>query len=130
MVYVFASTESERAELRKSLLKMARGQYDVLTMVTVDPLEFPELPAQVGLDPADFPAGAVHQISKNRIFPYPKEMKVDSDSLQRFGLNVWQSRVKAWPQPGTTTPGVHKATRKVSLANMPGIKLKVGHEEL
>jgi protein disulfide-isomerase A1 len=140
MVYVFASTEAERASLRQSLLKMVKGQYDVLTMVTVDPLEFPHLAAQVGLDPSHFPAGAVHQISRNRIFPYPKDLKVDSDSLQRWGLEVWQSRIAAWAQPGMTTPtgqgmaestpGVYRATRKVSIANIPGVKLKIGRDEL
>jgi protein disulfide-isomerase A1 len=85
MVYVFALTEPERAEIRVTLRKMARSYYDSLTMVTVDPLEFPDLPEKLGLDPV-FPAGAVHQLSKDRIYPYPKGQAITSSALQQWGL--------------------------------------------
>lgn len=138
MVYVFASTEVERTELRLTLNKMARGQYKSLTMVTVDPLEFPDLPAKLGLEPGVFPAGAVHQLSKDRIYPYPKGQPITSSALQQWGLDVWQSRIKPWTPPGATpapvdeTPGRIKATRKVSMGGGlgGGFKINIGRDEL
>jgi hypothetical protein len=70
MVYIFAATEAERSALRHSLKPMARSYYESLTMVTVDPLEFPELQAKLGLEAGVFPAGAVHQISNDRSESY------------------------------------------------------------
>ncbi|KAH8200261.1 hypothetical protein TruAng_005597 [Truncatella angustata] len=136
MVYVFAATEAERANLRESLKKLARSHYESLTMVTVDPLEFPDLPAKLGLEPEIFPAGAVHQLSTNRIFPYPKGTPITPSSMQKWGLDVWQGRIKPWSPPGTTTalvseaPGQIKASRKVSIRSYPGIKINIGRDEL
>ncbi|KAI8960186.1 thioredoxin-like domain-containing protein [Daldinia sp. FL1419] len=136
MVYVFAATEAERAEIRKALNKMARSYYESLTIVTVDPLEFPELPAKLGLDSNVLPAGAVHQLSKDRIYPYPKGRGWTSSEVQSWGLDVWQGRIKPWTPPGVTTTyddlgGRIKATQKISMRNMPGVKIKIaGRDEL
>lgn len=136
MVYVFAETEDDRAELRRSLHKFAKGYYDALTCVTVDPLEFPDLQATLGLESGVLPSGAVHQLSKDRIYPYPAGLPLESKSLQKWGLDVWQGRIKPWTPPGATT--VHEdvaptkaATRKVSIANIPGLKVRIaGRDEL
>ncbi|KAI1766048.1 thioredoxin-like domain-containing protein [Hypoxylon sp. FL1150] len=132
MVYVFATTEAERSEIRKELRKVAQSQYESLTMVTVDPLEFPSLPEKLGLDPNALPAGAVHQLSKDRIYPYPKGRSWTSSELQGWGLDVWQGRIKPWTPPGVTTTyddlgGRIKATQRVSIRNnIPGVKIRVG----
>ncbi|KAK6949744.1 hypothetical protein Daesc_008065 [Daldinia eschscholtzii] len=136
MVYVFAATEAERAEIRNTLKRIAHNYYKSLTMVTVDPLEFPDLPAKLGLNPNVFPAGAVHQLSKDRIYPYPQGKSWTADNVQSWGLDVWQGRIKPWTPPGVTTTygdlgGRVKATRKISLRNIPGVKIKIaGHDEL
>lgn len=88
MIYIFAATEQERSDLRETLQKTARGYYDTLTMVTVDPLEFPDLPAKLGLEPGVFPSGAVHQLSNGRIYPYPKDRGLTPSKLQGWGLDV------------------------------------------
>lgn len=131
MVYLFAETEEDRAELRRNLFRSVKGNYESLTCVTVDHLEYPELQAKLGLEPGVFPAGAVHQLSTNRIYPYPRNLPVDSRSLQKWGLDVWQGRVKPWsPDGATTAPSVagpsKVATRKVSIANIPGVNIRVG----
>ncbi|KAK7720908.1 hypothetical protein SLS64_001201 [Diaporthe eres] len=116
--------------------RLLNGYYDSLTCVTVDPLEFPELQEKMGLEHGGFPSGAVHQLSTDRIYPYPRNLPVDSQSLQKWGLDVWQGRIKPWTPPGAATapddPGPTKrAKRKVSLANIPGVTIKVaGHDEL
>jgi protein disulfide-isomerase A1 len=136
MVYLFGSTEAERQTLRKSLYRFARSYYDSLTSVVVDPTEFPDLMGQLGLEPDVFPAGAVHQLSKDRIYPYPKGQSFSSDALQQWGLDVYQGRIKPWTPPGVTTTyedlgPTRVATRKVSMANIPGVKIKIaGHDEL
>ena len=88
MVYLFAATERERSEFRESLRRTARGYYEALTMMTVDPLEFPDLPARLGLDPGIFPSGAVHQLSKDRIYHYPRDQGLTPNDLASWGFNV------------------------------------------
>lgn len=136
MVYVFAATEAERAGIRKDLNKIARGNYKSLPMVTVDPLEFPDLPAKLGLDPDVLPAGAVHQLSKDRIYPYPKGKGWTSSEVQGWGLDVCQGRIRPWTPPGVKTTyddlgGRIDATQKVSMRKIPGVKIKLaGRDEL
>lgn len=136
MIYIFAVTEAERAELRTTLRKFAKGYYESLTSVTVDPLEFPDLPAKMGLRPGVYPAGAVHQLSKDRIYPYPHGRGLTSNDLQKWGLDVWQGKIKPWLPPGVTKTyddlGPTKvAKRTVSMMQIPGLKnpIKIaGHE--
>jgi protein disulfide-isomerase A1 len=140
MVYLFAPTEAERASLRKSIYSFARDQYSSLSAATVDPFEFPDLQASLGLEPDVFPAGAVHQLSKDRIYPYPRGQPYSSAALQKWGLDVYQGRVRPWTPPGVTTSyddlglgGKMTATRKISIAgNWPGAaKIKIaGRDEL
>lgn len=131
IVYVFGETEDDRTELRRTLHKFAKSYYDSLTCVIVDPLDFPGLQEKLGLEPGVFPSGAVHQLSKDRIYPYPRNMAIDSQSLQKWGLDVWQGRIKPWTPPGVTTVyedfGPTKAAkRKLSIANIPGVNIRVG----
>lgn len=131
IVYLFGETEEDRAELRRTLHKFSKSYYDSLTCVTVDPLDFPDLQAKLGLEPGVFPAGAVHQLSKNRIYPYPRGKDIDSGSLQKWGLDVYQGRIKPWTPPGVTTTyedlgPTRAASRKLSVANIPGVNIRVG----
>ncbi|KAH8889588.1 hypothetical protein GQ53DRAFT_807805 [Thozetella sp. PMI_491] len=136
MVYLFAPTQKERNELRKKLYRFAQSYYDSLTTVLVDPLEFPELMPQLGLEPGVFPAGAVHQLSKDRVYPYPKGAAFDSSALQKWGLDVYQGKIKPWTPPGVTTTyddlgPTRVASRKISIKSIPGVKIKIaGHDEL
>jgi protein disulfide-isomerase A1 len=137
MVYLFAPTESERQELRKALYRFAKSYYDSITTVVVDPLDFPGLMEKLGLEAGVYPAGAVHQLSTDRVFPYPKGRPYTSSAVQQWGLDVYQGRIKPWTPPGVTTsyenPGQGiKATRKVSIASgVPGVKIRVaGRDEL
>ncbi|KAK0621337.1 thioredoxin-like domain-containing protein [Bombardia bombarda] len=147
IIYLFATTPVHRHDLTTSLSKFARTYYDSLTFVLADPLDFPSLMAQLGLDPTttSLPAGAVHQLSNNRIYPYPRGRPFTSSAIQQWGLDVYQGRVKPWTAPGTTPTtnagdgrgaktriGVAGATRKVvSMRNIPGVKIKIaGRDEL
>jgi protein disulfide-isomerase A1 len=136
MVYVFAPTERERQALRKVLYKFAKNHYDSLTSATVDPFVFPDLMAQLGLEPGVFPAGAVHQLSKDRIYHYPKGRSLSASALQEWGLDVYQGRIKPWTPLGVTTTyekaeATRTATRRVSIKNIPEVKIRVaGRDEL
>ncbi|GAB1320480.1 hypothetical protein MFIFM68171_10690 [Madurella fahalii] len=136
MVYLFAETESHRQRLRKTLYKFARNYYDSLTSVVVDPFQFPELMAKLGLEPGVFPAGAVHQLFKDRIYPYPKGRPFSANAVQQWGMDVYQGRIKPWTPPGVTTTyedlgPTRAAARKVSIPSIPGVKIKIaGHDEL
>ncbi|KXJ97743.1 hypothetical protein Micbo1qcDRAFT_212004 [Microdochium bolleyi] len=56
IVYIFASTEAERADLRSSLSKSAVSYAGTLSIVTVDPFALPELQQKLGLfDPTPRP---------------------------------------------------------------------------
>ncbi len=136
MVYVFAATENERQQIRKTLYKFARSYYDSLTSALVDPHQFPDLMETLGLDPNVLPNGAVHQLSKDRIYHWPKDKQLNPSNLQQWGLDVYQGRIKPWTPPGVTTTyddlGPTKVgTRTVSLRSAPGVRIKVaGHDEL
>lgn len=136
MVYLFAQTESERQQLRKTLYKFARSYYDSLTSVLVDPLDFPDLMPSLGLDPNILPAGAVHQLSKDRIYHYPKDKPLNPSTLQQWGLDVYQGRIKPWTPPGVTTSyddlgPTRAANARVSVPTIPGVTIRIaGHEEL
>src|SRR3569833_529294 len=137
MVYLFAANEPERVKLRRSMTKFAKSYYDSLTIVTVAPLEFPDLPAKLGLEPGVYPAGAVHQLSTDRIYPYPKGQSLDPKAIQKWGLDVYQGNVKPWTTPGATTSNedvgpTKVATRRVSInTGWPGVNIKVaGRDEL
>lgn len=136
MVYLFGSTEAERRELREALSKFAKNYYETLTSVVVDPFEFPDLMGQLGLEPDVFPAGAVHQISKDRIYPYPKGRPFDPKAVQQWGLDVYQGRIKPWTPPGATSTYEESgptriAVQKMSMRTIPGVKIKIaGHDEL
>ena len=106
MVYLFAETHEERLSLAKKLRAFTKSYYHTLTCVVVDPADFPDLPAKLGLEPGRYPAGSVHQLSKNRIFPYPYGRGISPKNLQAWGLDVWQGRVKPW------TPGKSSERKK------------------
>lgn len=137
MVYLFAPAEQERQELRKALYKFAKNYYDSITAVVVDPVDFPGLMERLGLEPGVYPAGAVHQLSTDRVYPYPKGRPFAPGAVQQWGLDVYQSRVKPWTPPDVTTshedrgPGV-AATRRVSIASgFPAVNIRVaGRDEL
>jgi len=136
MVYLFGKTESDRQQLRKTLYKFARSYYDSLTVAVVDPLEFPDLMPKLGLDPDVLPAGAVHQLSKDRIYHYPSDKPLNPNTLQQWGLDVYQGRIKPWTPPGVTTSyddlGPTRAPNaKVSIPTIPGVTIRIaGHDEL
>jgi len=130
MVYLFADSEPERVKLRRELAQFAQSYYDSLTSVTVDPLYFPGLMAKLGLDEGVYPAGAVHQLSTDRIYPYPRGRAVDSRSLQGWGLGVVQGKIKPWTPPGATTTFANagptkRATRRVSINTQLADYIKV-----
>lgn len=146
MVYLFACTEPEREALRTSLAKLAKSHRDSLTVVVADPLDFPGLPERLGLgspppSPLEcHPSGALHQLSKDLVYPYPRGRPIDASSIQLWGLDVFQGRVRPWLPPGASTtsftdvgPTTRVASRKLSIASIPGVKIRVagyGHDEL
>jgi protein disulfide-isomerase A1 len=138
MVYLFSASEAERQQLRKTLYKFARSYYDSLVSVLVNPLEFPDLMGELGLDPDVLPAGAVHQLSNGHIYHYPKDKPLSPGAVQQWGLDVYQGRIKPWSPPGVTTSHQHhgltvsaSASAKLSVKSIPGVKIKIaGHDEL
>ena len=136
MVYIFATPEGERQRLREAVYRFARSYYDSLTAVLVDPFIFPGLAGDLGLAPGAFPAGAVHQLSKDRIYHFPRGTALTANAIQQWGLDVYQGRVKPWTPPGVTTAyddlgPTRVATAKVSLRSIPGVTIRIaGHDEL
>ncbi|KAK4189585.1 hypothetical protein QBC35DRAFT_138968 [Podospora australis] len=145
MVYVFLPTESERQAMRETLKKAASQYADSLTMVTVDPYEFPHLMPKLGLEPGVLPALAVHQVSKDRIYPYPKDKPISEDAIQKWGKDIFFGLTEPWTPPGKEKKTAGKAhlkgkkgtKRKVTMPNIPdylkkaGVKINIaGRDEL
>ncbi|KAK1967088.1 hypothetical protein LY78DRAFT_21314 [Colletotrichum sublineola] len=138
MVYIFSPSPQARASIRGDLHGFAKKQYSSLTAVTVDPTYFPDLPAKLGLNPSEdgYPAGAVHQLSNGRVYPYPKGRALTPRELQGWGLDVWQGRIRPWTLPGQKPAedvgggnvrivGSHN----LKVKNIPGLKIKIGGRE-
>ncbi|KAL8373627.1 hypothetical protein RB599_000727 [Gaeumannomyces hyphopodioides] len=142
MVYLFACTEAERDTLRASLAPLAKSYRDSLTVVVADPFDLPGLPERLGLGPPSPscpPSGALHQLSKDRVYPYPTGRPVDARSVQQWGLDVFQGRVRPWLPPGAGPTSLanlgptRMASRKLSVASIPGVKIRIAgraHDEL
>ncbi|OHE93785.1 hypothetical protein CORC01_10911 [Colletotrichum orchidophilum] len=127
IVYIFSPSTQVRASIRASLHDFAKKQYASLTPVTVDPNRFPDLPARLGLDPGvdGYPAGAVHQISNGRIYPYPRGKAFTPRELQGWGLDVWQGRVKPWTPLGQKPVEDDTAGGRSSVVGLHRSKVKV-----
>ncbi|KAH8176020.1 thioredoxin-like domain-containing protein [Sarocladium implicatum] len=133
MVYIFGNSPSQRASLRRDLDGFASSWPD-LTTVLVDPLDFPDLPAKLGLESKGkqvrYPAGAVHQLTTGKIWPYPPGKALDKGSLQKWGMDVWQGRIAPWNDKGgqkskgqqAKKSGNVKSHRQIKLPNVPGLE--------
>ncbi|KAK4225520.1 thioredoxin-like domain-containing protein [Podospora fimiseda] len=131
IVYLFGETETQRQKLRKTLYKFARDLYDSITTVIVNPFDFPKLMGSLGLEPDKFPAGAVHWLSKDEIYPYPKEKAFTRENVQSWGMNIYKGIIKAWNKKdgGEEAKTRKVATRKIS--GIPGVNIKIaGRDEL
>ncbi|KAK2003637.1 hypothetical protein LX36DRAFT_650849 [Colletotrichum falcatum] len=133
MVYIFSPSPQARASIRSDLYDFAKKQYSTLTAVTVDPAYFPDLPAKLGLSPSEdgYPAGAVHQLSNGRIYPYPKGRALTPRELQGWGLDVWQGRVRPWTPPGQKPAedvggGNVRIVGNLKVKSIPGLKIRIG----
>lgn len=137
MVYIFVSNPSERISLRRDLHDFA-SSYPDLGIVLVDPLDFPDLLAKLGLEDKQkqvrYPAIAVHQLTTGKIWPYPRGKALDKSSLQQWGMDVWQGKIRPWNQPGNEGGAKGgkkkqkqgqknvKSHRQIKLPNVPGLE--------
>ncbi|KAK0673782.1 thioredoxin-like domain-containing protein [Cercophora samala] len=107
LVYLFAPTASARHDLRKQFLRFAKDYYHQFVSLLVDPFLFPDLMPELGLlDKTSFPAGAVHLVSEDKIFPYPQTEKMTLGKVQGWGMRIWQGDVEPW------TPGSEKKKKE------------------
>jgi protein disulfide-isomerase A1 len=135
MMYLFAASEPDRMRLRKSLYTLALGYYDSLTVALVDPTDYPDLVRQMGLKPGLFPAGAVHQLSNDHVYPYPQGQAFDAGTLRKWGSDVHEGRIKPWqPQemPAQNIPGKPTQNRPAGAdeAKSPNLTKNAKHDEL
>ncbi|KAK1765722.1 thioredoxin-like domain-containing protein, partial [Phialemonium atrogriseum] len=141
MIYLFSPSEPDRADLRRTLHRLAKGNRESLTAVTVDPLDFPDLQEAMGLgrrgdgDGGPYPAGAVHQLSTDRVYPYPRGRAVTPSELQRWGLDVIQGRVTPWRAgaPGEEAAGARGGGAGGGGGGRSGVNIKIrvaGRDEL
>jgi len=122
---------------------------------------FPDLMPELGLDPnrvslpnpptsgtedssSPIAAGAVHVLSTNKIYPYPKDRPLTSKALQQWGLDLYQGRVRALGEKegngrkGGGSKGTRVVGKKtVNIRKHPGVKINIpgynnngGHDEL
>lgn len=131
MIYIFGDSPAQRAKLRRELHNFASSSPDLST-VLVDPLDFPDLPSKLGLKSPSrtlaFPAGAVHQLTTGKIWPYPAGKALDDKSLKQWGMDVWQGKVAPWNAKSKEGNGRQagqktvKSNRQIKLPNVPGLE--------
>ncbi|KAL1842726.1 hypothetical protein VTJ49DRAFT_4364 [Mycothermus thermophilus] len=125
MVYLFASTASERQSLRNELFGFARQHRQELTSVVVDPFDFPDLMGQLGLDSDVLPTGAIHDISGNKIYRFPKDKAFSGESIESWVSDVYEKHIKPH-SPTTAAEDSHPVGAAKSTPNEQGDK----HDEL
>ncbi|TDZ23548.1 Protein disulfide-isomerase [Colletotrichum orbiculare MAFF 240422] len=136
MIYILSPSPSTLSSLRSELHDFAKKHYASLTVVAADPTYFPDLPASLGLDLQDgYPAGAVHQLSTGKIYPYPNDRGFTPRELQSWGLDVWQGRVRPFTPPGQEPIQEKENVKIVTSHNLkvkkiPGLKIKIGGRQV
>ncbi|KAK1992246.1 hypothetical protein LX36DRAFT_694338 [Colletotrichum falcatum] len=83
VLYYFSSHPDDRQRFSSSLRETVRKHIKDLEFVTVDPLAFPEVPANVGLN-WGFPAIAVQDKSRGLVFPSEKNEYITPDMVENF----------------------------------------------
>ncbi|KAK1986081.1 thioredoxin-like domain-containing protein [Colletotrichum cereale] len=83
VLYYFGSYSDDRARFSSSLRETVRKHIKDLEFVTVDPVVFPEVLANVGLK-WDFPAMALQDKTRGLVFPSEKNEYITSDMVENF----------------------------------------------
>ncbi|KAK2035677.1 hypothetical protein LX32DRAFT_659276 [Colletotrichum zoysiae] len=83
VLYYFGSHSDDRERFSSSLRETVGKHIKDLEFVTVDPVAFPEVPANVGLK-WDFPAIVLQDKSRELVFPSEKNEYITADMVENF----------------------------------------------
>lgn len=122
-VYVFAHSHQQRINLQRTLWSLAAKYHSWLQIVVVDPVLFPDLGKELGLDLSSASAkagegggvaGAVlwpqkpstHDRKDGKkieklIYHYLSDKPITESSIKQWGLDLYLGRVRPWVPPST-----------------------------
>jgi len=83
VLYYFSSHPDDRERFSSSLRETVRKHIKDLEFVTIDPVAFPEVPANIGLK-WDFPAIALQDKSRGLVFPSEKNDYITPSMVENF----------------------------------------------
>ncbi|KAK3391735.1 hypothetical protein B0T20DRAFT_422093 [Sordaria brevicollis] len=122
-VYVLTSSPSQRSHLRRTLFSLAVKYHSWLQIVLVDPVLFPDLAKELGLDFPSSPSNGKDDVqaavvwpqkpntnnhdsrtnpdTKKLIYHYPRDKPITESSIKQWGLDLYLGRVRPWVPPST-----------------------------
>ncbi|KAL5614703.1 hypothetical protein BROUX41_004798 [Berkeleyomyces rouxiae] len=84
LAYIFADTAEERQALAETLRPLAKLHKGEINFATIDSSSFGAHAGNLNLKTDSFPAFAIHDIEKNRKFPYEQGKELVHDDIAAF----------------------------------------------
>ena len=103
LLYLFASTSSERSHYQEILKPLAKKYKDYINFVTIDALEYAHMAPGLGLKEGAVPALALLNPMFGQVFPFQAEQggkKIDLEVLEEWMLDIVGGKVKPWVDSG------------------------------
>ncbi|CAG8952511.1 hypothetical protein HYFRA_00009614 [Hymenoscyphus fraxineus] len=94
LLYLFAETDEERTAFRTQMSGVAKKFREYITFLTVDPVVYDHMPAQVDLDAKKMPAAAVYNIQLGHVFPFDQSKEITPASIEQFVFDIVEGKIE------------------------------------
>lgn len=95
LAYIFAETAEEREQFAADFRPIAEKHRGEINIVTLDAKLFGAHAGNLNLEPENFPAFAIQDVTKNAKYPFEQTKKVDAKEIGKFIKNVLDGKVEA-----------------------------------
>lgn len=95
LAYIFAETAEEREQFAADFRPIAEKHRGDINIVTLDAKLFGAHAGNLNLEPENFPAFAIQDVTKNAKYPYEQTKKIDAKEIGKFIKNVLEGKVEA-----------------------------------
>lgn len=91
-MYYFSDSASDRAAYTESMRTTARAYKDYLKLVTVDSIEYPQMPLSMGIETSS--GLAVQNLHNGQVFPHRGE--ISPEAVGDFIVAISKGEVTPW----------------------------------
>lgn len=97
IAYIFASTSSQRDNLRREITPVAKKYSQYINFGVIDAVEYSEMAAGLDLSPGMFPAFVVHNILNDQVFPFDQRRRISKEAVEGHILDIVQGKARPGP---------------------------------